>query len=264
VAGRRRPRVVRAVRPNLGVEAAYRRRLTRLVEEMHASVSHWVEAAYRREEPEIVADASPAADLRDAIRRLSRRWLRRFDDLAPKMAEHFSRAVGDRSDRSLKKALRDGGMSVDFKMTPAVRGVLLATTTANVSLIKSIPRQYLGRVEGLVMRSIQTGRDLGSLSRELQSQLGVTKRRAALIARDQNNKATASVVRTRQIEAGITKAVWLHSGGGKTRRPTHVANSGKEYDVRRGWFDPDEGRVIHPGELISCRCVSRAVVPGFD
>jgi len=64
---------------------------------------------------------------------------------------------------------------------------------------------------------------------------------------------------------GIEQAVWLHSGGGKRKRPTHVANSGKRFNVAEGWFDPDPKvrRHIHPGELINCRCVCRPVVKGF-
>jgi uncharacterized protein with gpF-like domain len=62
---------------------------------------------------------------------------------------------------------------------------------------------------------------------------------------------------------GITEAVWLHSGGGKVPRPTHVRNNGRRYSVAEGWLDPAEGRRVFPGELINCRCVSRAVMPGL-
>ena len=41
-------------------------------------------------------------------------------------------------------------------------------------------------------------------------------------------------VRAPLIEAGITKARWLHSAGGKTPRPEHVAFSGKTYDIATG------------------------------
>ena len=73
------------------------------------------------------------------------------------------------------------------------------------------------------MRGIQTGRDLGQISRDLQDTFGVTRRRAAFIALDQNNKATASMTRARQTELGIKKAIWLHSHGGKKPRPTHTS-----------------------------------------
>ena len=90
-------------------------------------------------------------------------------------------------------------------MTPALRDIRQATIGQQVSLIKSIPSQYFTNIEGLVMRSVQTGRDLGQLTNDLQEQFGVTHRRAAFIARDQNNKATASMTRGRQNELGSGK-----------------------------------------------------------
>jgi uncharacterized protein with gpF-like domain len=74
------------------------------------------------------------------------------------------------------------------------------------------------------------------------------------------------MTRARQEEVGITKAVWLHSHGGKTPRKTHWANNGKPYDPAKGWFDPDPKvrKYIWPGTEINCRCVSRSVVKGFS
>lgn len=233
---------------------------------MHASVLYWLTAGYRANEPEIAQDESPAAAMRRRMRRLARRWLKNFDEAADDLARYFATSVAERSDATLKSILKKGGFTVEFKMTAAQNDVLQATIGQQVGLIKSIPERYLSNVEGLVMRSVQTGRDLGQLTKDLQEQHGVTRRRAAFIARDQNNKATAALTRARQVELGITEAVWVHSGGGKEPRASH-AKAGREqvrYDIRQGWFDPQEGRHVLPGELINCRCVSRAVVPGFN
>ena len=71
------------------------------------------------------------------------------------------------------------------------------------------------------------------------------------------------MTRARQVEVGITEAIWMHSHAGKEPRPTHVANDGKRYKVAEGWFDPDPRvrRHIVPGELINCRCTTRSIVP---
>ena len=150
-------------------------------------------------------------------------------------------------------------------MTPATRDIMQATINQQVSLIKSIPSRYFTQIEGIVMRSVQIGRDLGQLTTDLQDQFGITKRRAAFIARDQNNKATASMNRARQDEIGVTEAIWVHSGGGKHPRPTHL-KAGREktrYDIKEGWLDPALGRHIFPGEEPNCRCVSKSIIPGF-
>lgn len=260
---RRAETLLPPIHPNAGLEAEYRRRLTALTDEMGRSIAYWLSAAYRGNSPEIAEDELPAEALRRAIRRLARRWQARFNDLADDLARYFAQSVGDRSDAALKAALKKGGFSVEFKMTRAQRDVLNAAVHENVSLIRSIPQQHLGQVEGMVMRSVQTGRDLGQLSTDLQEQLGVTKRRAALIARDQNNKVTAALSRARQVEMGLTEAIWRHSGGGKHPRPKHKKADGTRYDIRVGLPIGDKGQNILPGEEINCRCIGRAVIPGF-
>lgn len=257
-------KVMHPVHPNVGVEMEYRRRLMRLIEDMHNSVMYWVEARYKNNEPAIAMDASAASALRMTINKLKKQWLKNFDEGARDLAAYFAQDVSLRSDAQLKAALKKAGISIKFKMTPAQKDIMQATINANVSLIKSIPQEYLKNVEGAVMRSVQTGRDLGALSKELQKKFGVSKRKAALISKDQNNKATSAFNRARQQELGITEAIWMHSHAGEVPRPTHLAMNGKKYDVTQGMWDKDEGAYIWPGQLINCRCTSRSVIPGFN
>lgn len=276
-----RPKTLAPVRPNVGIELAYRKKLLALVDQMNRSLLYWIRAAYRANEPEMAQDApppdagggtaairqqSPARSLQTKVRRLTRLWQARFDQAAPELAKYFATAVTKRSDATLRNILRKTGMTVEFKMTRAANDVFQATVGENVALIRNIAAQQLAQIEGHVMRSVQTGRDLKTLTDALEQQFGVTRRRAARISLDQNNKATAVITRVRQQELGITEAVWLHSGGGKTQRPSHV-KAGREkqrYEIAKGWFDPAVQEFIWPGTLVSCRCVSRAVVPGFS
>lgn len=325
-------KVLGSVRPCCGTEAEYRRRLRCLIDDLHASVTYWLRAAWRANEPELLdsieempegrlaadtqvsqgpeghpddsaglpglsggrqgqyrqarqsggttqplsppledsaappglaLDAIPAAALQAAIRRLTRRWQRNFNAAAEDLADWFGQATSKRSDRVLAAHLRKAGITVKFRLTRTQRDVLRATIEQNVSLIRSIPQKYLHDVEGMVMRSVQTGRDLGQLTKALERTYKTTRKRAAFIARDQSNKATSSLNRARLIELGISEAIWIHSHAGKVPRPTHVRMHGKKFDVAKGMWDSHEGEWIHPGQLIQCRCTSRAVVPGF-
>ena len=317
----RRPRekTIRGVHPNAGIEAAYRARLERLVNEMAKSIEYWVPAAYRANLPELALDAAidaqveievreqissagktewvayidgdplrtasgkprkfksrasalrnakielgqyvPTEDIQGAVNELAERWQAKFDAMAPELANYFSTQVAQRTDAALRTALKNGGISVEFQMTPAMRNIVQATTEANVGLIRSIPQQYLTNVQGAVMRSIQSGRDLGPLVEYLEKEHGVTRRRAAFIALDQNNKATSAMTRARQDEIGIVKARWRHSGGGKHPRPKHVAANGTEYDVKVGLPIGDKGQNVFPGEEPNCRCISISIIP---
>ena len=257
--------VLRPLRPNVGIEATYRRKLKKLVDEMHNSVNYWIKSIYKNNEPATMAqDASPAVELQRAVRRLTRRWQKRFNDFSVKMAEGFADQIYDYSDATFKAALRQAGFTVRFTMTPAMRDVLNATIAQNVNLIRSIPQQYLNEVQGAVMRSVQTGRDLSQLTKQLERHYEITGRRAALIARDQNNKATSAMLHARQDSVGITEAVWMHSHAGKKPRPSHVKMNNKKYKIKEGMWDDDEGRYVLPGELINCRCTQRPIVKGFS
>lgn len=252
---------------NVGIEVEYRQQLLKLIDAMAASIDYWLKATYRQNEDRIVAeDESPADALRRSMKDLSKRWLAKFDDMSTKLAEYFTQSVEKRSTAAMKKILKDGGWTVSFQMTPAMRDIADATVHANVALIRSIPQKFLSDVEGSVMRSVQAGRDLGMLTEELQKHYGVTRRRAAFIARDQNNKATAAFKRARELELGLDEAEWHHSGGSREPRPTHV-KAGREkvrYKISQGWFDPALGRYIQPAEEPGCKCVGRPIIKGFS
>lgn len=273
--------VLPPTRPNAGFEIAYQKKIDAMIEEMQRSVEWWLTAAYKANKPEMATDAdsdtaktaaqkiakaiqkngSPAKVLQDVVAKLDKIWTRKFDDNAQALAKYFATSMAKRTDAQLRAALKKVGFAVEFKLTSKMNDVLQATIAENVSLIKSIQSQYFTDIEGIVMRSVQRGFKMDELSSELQKRYGVTRRRAALISRDQTNKANANITVVRQRELGITRAIWLHSAGGKEPRHSHVAASGKEYDIDKGMLI--DGEYIFPGQLINCRCVSKSVIPGL-
>lgn len=234
---------------------------------MDRSLTYWLTAAYRANTPEMAQDDSPARGLLSRMRSLGVRWQQKFDEAAESLARYFGTAAIDRADGALAGILSDAGISVRFKMTAAANDVMQATIGEQIGLIRSIASEHLADVNGMLMRSVQRGGDLAGMTTELRARYDITKRRAATIARDQNNKATASITRVRQQELGITQAKWLHSGGGRHPRQEHVefANGkrgGPFYDVNKGAFL--EGEWVWPGQAVNCRCVARAVIEGFS
>lgn len=258
----RQPKTARAVHANRGIEAAYRKAIQRLVAEMVGSVEYWLTAAMR-ESPspmnELAQDATPSDKVKRILDGLAKRWIVKFDEHAPKISEAYITRMFKASDSSFRKALKDSGWTVEFKLTRAMRDALNASISENVGLIRSIPEQYLGKVEGVVMRGYSSGRDLEAITKEIKALYPAASHRAELIARDQSNKANAVCNRARQLELGITDAIWMHSHAGKNPRPDHVAANGKQYKIAEGC--KISGEYIMPGELINCRCVSRAVLP---
>lgn len=254
---------LRPVHPNIGLEVAYRRRLQALINEMHFSVLYWVEATYKQAPPTLAQDAKiPSKVMQQQLKDLAKRWQKRFNDAAPKIADAYLQGAFKRTDSAMRAALKAAGFSVEFQMTPAMRDAFQASLAENVGLIKSIPAEYLQKVEGQVMRSYTVGGDLAKMVKSIKRLYPEVSERAVLISRDQNNKANAVVTRTRQLELGVTKAIWQHSAGGKVPRPSHVAASGREYYIEKGCLI--DGEYIYPGQKINCRCVSRSVLPGLS
>jgi len=262
-------KTARAVLPNRGIEAAYKRRLMSIIDRMAANIEWFVAAQYRKAPPRMVGEVelaqdaarAPAQAMQIRLGELRDQWQEEFDQAAEDVATGYVTRMAKHADNAFMAALKDAGWAIKFEMTPAVRDVLSASIGENIGLIKSIPAEFLGRVEGIVMRGYTAGRDLQYITTELRALQPMTARRAALIARDQCNKANAVVNRARQLELGITRAVWMHSGAGKEPRPGHVqaGKEKREYNIAEGC--PIDGEMIQPGTLINCRCSARPVLP---
>jgi SPP1 gp7 family putative phage head morphogenesis protein len=246
--------------PNAGLRVKYDRKLVALLNDIQSSIVYWVSAQYKASTPEMAMDASPAVELNKLMRKLTTRWQKRVNQVAQELATNFARDARQYNDISMEQAAKKAGMTVKFKMTPMMNDAMQAVIGEQVGLIKSIAQQHLSQVQRLVMQSVQEGRDLKWLTDQLKKRYGVSARRASLIALDQNNKATATLNRVRQLDlmGDDAEAVWMHSTAGKHPRPEHVAANGKRYKVKKGMFL--EGEWVWPGSKIKCRCTSRLVI----
>lgn len=256
-------KLLRAVHPNAGVRIAYQKRLDNLIAEMQRSVVWWVRAAYRRDEERIAQDASPARALQKVLARLFRYWMRRWTDAAERIAREFVASTRRRTTNSYQQAFRAAGFTVKFEPSRARNDVVQALIRENVDLIRSIPSQYFTQVNGLVMRSVTAGRDVGYLTDELEKRYAVTRRRAAFIARDQANKATEAIRRVEGERLGVKIGFWVHVPGKYTSRATHRAMNGKPFLISEGMYDPAVRRKVHCGELPGCQCTYRSFIPEF-
>jgi uncharacterized protein with gpF-like domain len=261
-----KPVIVRAIHANAGVQAFYYDALKQLITAMHDEVQRGIFATYGTiENPEIAKDAAnPSVLIKRALVKWGDRWVSRFDGLAVELAKQFANKSFTMTQMQMRAALKDAGFTVKFTPTPASAAAYQAVIAEQVNLIKSIPQEYLKDVQSKVWTSVMRGADMHALGTELRKTYGVSVERAATIARDQNQKAKAIIERARRQELGITHAIWQHSAGGKVPRKTHVAMSGKAYRIAQGMYDSAVGQYVMPGELINCRCSSKAVIPAFE
>lgn len=136
------------------------------------------------------------------------------------------------------------------KLAKQVKGF----TKENVDLITKVGRDTKRRVEKIVFESIEKGRNYQELTRRIQDDMDIGRRRAVLIARDQTGKLYGQINAERQTELGITRFTWRTSNDERVR-DEHAELEGEEFEYAN---PPSEGI---PGEAIQCRCYAE---PLFD
>lgn len=202
----------------------------------------------------------------DVLKRWGKKWNKRFNKMADEIAKRFTGKAFRATETAMRDAFKQSGFTVGFKPTQKSLQAFKLTVADNVGLIRNLQADFYNRIQQDVWSSVRAGADMSTLSKKLTDSYGITKRRAALISRDQNSKAKAVIETTRRQELGIKRAIWQHSSVGKEPRPIHATwgREGKEFDLSKGLYDSDEGEWIFPGQLINCRCTSRAVIEGFE
>ena len=265
---KKEPVTLAAIHANRGVEAWYRTQLQALVMECADEARQEIRRAWNTAPPSsgFASDANPTERLQKLLTKFGDKWQQRFNTLSNTMARRFARKNFATTEAAFMGALTQAGFAVKFKPNPASLEAYSAVVGENVNLIRNLGRETLDDIQGKVWASVRAGHDMGTLSTELANVAGINWRRAALISRDQNNKAKAVIESQRRKELGIKEAIWQHSGGGVTPRPTHVEAGRKKtrFDISVGWYDPAARKYIWPGTEINCRCVSKAVIPGLD
>lgn len=215
----------------------------------------------------LAADAPSSTRKLDAtLKAWGDKWNKRFNKLSRDVAKNFASRSFRGAETAMKAALKEAGFTVSFKPTKAVLESYALVVADNVGLIRNLQTDLYNKIQQDTWASVRAGGDMATLSQKLNKSYGIEARRAALIARDQNNKAKAVIETARRKELGLKKAIWMHSHAGKEPRPVHEAwgREGRVFDLDKGLYDPDEGEYVFPGQLINCRCTSRAVIPGFD
>lgn len=257
-----RVRQPRSMRANAGIRAAYHEAMLREIAAMRRDVTATILREYSGNYPRLAQDAAPLEGLKRAFSRLMDKWQTRFDAFADVAARGFVRQASGSATRGVSAALKEIGFTVKFQNTTTVSEAIKGCLAENVELIKSIPSECLLEVQQMVESSARAGRDLGALKADIKSRFDVADSRAALIARDQNNKVTANVTRARQQDLGISEGRWRHSGFSTAPRPSHVAADGVRFDLKKGLF-LDEKWVL-PGEAINCGCTWTMIIPGYN
>jgi SPP1 gp7 family putative phage head morphogenesis protein len=143
-----------------------------------------------------------------------------------------------------------------------------------VRLITNLGEDQIQAVADILRPAQAIGQRWEAIAPLIQDRLGISDRRARLIARDQTNKFNGEMARLTQTEAGITKFKWQTSGDLAVRgRPggvyakskeNHWALHGTIHEYANPPIIPGTSERAIPGQRIACRCQAIPVVPLFE
>lgn len=259
------PRPVRWLDPR-GVERSY-----------IAYLRNYVKKLVQFSRPLLLQEIQNILEMReDSVTRNDASWRSRVKSLlatltieGSRQAEELDPEIYGRRINTYNKVQRNrvvkSVVGVDiFAEEPWLRDEMIAWTSENVRLIKSIPEKMFTDVEKVVIEGVEKGRGLRSLQKDITDRFNVTDRKAKLIARDQVGKLNSDLTKRRQEDLGVKKYLWRNSQDERVRgNPSglypnseydHWSREGKEYS----WDDPPPDG--HPGQAIQCRCVAEPVL----
>lgn len=257
---------------NAGLQSWYNRQIQKMIRKMAADVKKEVTNLFKRlPVPTFSADESIGSQARILMNKLTEKYeslfAREGQNLVDEMMERNLEISATNINDTLKKL--SGGLTINSPLVPAaLTDVVTASIAENVSLIKSIPSQYFKDVTGAVMRSITSGEGLYDLLPQIQKYEGITARRAELIAYDQTRKAYSSVNAAKLDRLGVKKFEWLHTGGSREPRESHMKMDGRIFTFANLQAEqealgiPKEDRGL-PGYPVNCRCRINGVID-FD
>ncbi len=249
----------RPLRVSAGLQARYQQELDALVTVMIASTYRELLALFKSPSAQafFAQDAGISSQARLLMQALTRNIRKHFTLRAKQCVKRMMTEADKVSSASVRHSLRElsGGVSLKTSaIPPSYQAILDSSVTENVKLIKSIAKHYLDSVKEAVMRSITNGNGLEDVIPFLQSQEGITRRRAKNIALDQTRKAYNGFNRGRCVGAGVTQAEWVHSHGGLHPREKHLDFSGHVFDLTKGAPIGPNDAYVQPGEEPNCKC----------
>lgn len=243
---------------------SYNVELKRIINQVRVDIERQIVPEVKYLEPQYTADGW-SDNIMNAISRVRRLYQSgRFDDLAKQLARKFVSDIDTYNQRKLDSQFRSFGINV-FGSNAAVQDYLEASIADNVRLIKSIPEQYLDRVESSVMSNMRAGLRPSAIVKSLQDDFGVTQNRAKMIARDQTSKAANGLASKCMQASGVEYFQWADSDDERVRsRHRRIANKITAYGKGIYRWDnlplSDKGIPIAPGDDYQCRCTARPVL----
>jgi len=163
------------------------------------------------------------------------------------------KAVTSKIDENIKddtqKAL---GIDPQYENQDVVEGLLDRRSKTTINKMKGVGEAAKAEMSSLVREGFDKGWATETLGDKIQERVGIGRRRAQFVARNEMGNLYAEHTQARQDDIGVTHYIWRTSLDERVRA-SHSAKEGERFS----WRQPpaDTG---HPGEDYNCRCTAEA------
>lgn len=184
---------------------------------------------------------------------------------ATQMVTKTTKTNKKRFDKSIERAT-----GIDYGSVIATEGLVDFMETSinrNVSLIKTLPDEYLKAVEVIVTNGVTSGAKYSTIAKQILGKVGTANSHLAgrikTIAMNEIQTINSQLTRRRSDALGITEGIWRTAKDEKVRgnpggkypkaKPSHFQLNGKKFNLKKG-MKTETGTIIWPGSEINCRC----------
>lgn len=174
--------------------------------------------------------------------------------------------VGSANQRKFESSIRrtTGINPGELISAEGLEDFISGSINKNVSLIKSLPQEYLQQVETIVTNGVTSGARYSTIAKQITALTGSAnsklKGRIKTIAMNEVQTINTQMTIRRSEALGITKGVYRTSEDERVRK-CHRELNGKEFELKKGAWSPSCGKFIIPGVTdINCRCTYSPVI----
>lgn len=251
------------VKPSAGEAITYNAELQRIVRMVKKDINTHILPALKVTAPQYTADGW-SDTLAMVIDSVLARWTSPvFAAMADQLARKFVMSTSAVTRKRFNQNMRRIGLDI-YGDSPELNEYINGAIYNNTQLIKSIPQQYLTRVQTIVFTNASAGLRPSAITKQIQQEFGVTERRAKFIATDQTLKVNGDISEKRNKSAGFDYFQWIDSDDQRVRHNhDEIANRVTKYGKGVYRYDDlplsDSGQPIKPGSDYHCRCIGRPV-----
>lgn len=260
------PRKLKGVRYSAALSTKYYKVLRQMLDWMQAEFDRTVVRGLSTKEmvkktETMIYDESPNERYKKMLALFNKKMRGKFprkviEKLVRKALESSSNYSQKEFDRKLKS------FGIDFKGgTQKYSSYMSTAVEENVMLVKNLMDEQAKRLKSVVLRGMREGIPSTRLAGDIQRSLGISKRRAATIARTETHKVTQQIADYRAEEAGLTEGIWRAMMDNRTSTQ-HASFNGRKFNLKKGLWDPKTRSWNWPGRRPNCRCYTEYIIPG--